>query len=84
MHILVVYDISEDRERGRIAELCLDFGLQRIQESVFIGMLNKRLRNMITRELKNKLPRGVFDVKVFQIDGSSEGRYIFSESRLPS
>jgi CRISPR-associated protein Cas2 len=33
----VVYDISDDRTRTRIARRCLDFGLYRVQKSVFLG-----------------------------------------------
>lgn len=35
----VVYDISKDRTRGKIADRCLDFGLQRVQKSVYQGDL---------------------------------------------
>jgi CRISPR-associated protein Cas2 len=35
----VVYDISKDRTRTKIAKRCLDFGLQRVQMSVFLGDL---------------------------------------------
>jgi CRISPR-associated protein Cas2 len=33
----VVYDISDDRTRARVARRCLDFGLYRVQKSVFLG-----------------------------------------------
>jgi CRISPR-associated protein Cas2 len=33
----VVYDISKDRTRTKIAQRCLDFGLYRVQKSVFLG-----------------------------------------------
>src|SRR5262249_47023389 len=33
----VVYDISDDRTRTRVARRCLDFGLYRVQKSVFLG-----------------------------------------------
>ena len=35
----VVYDIAKDRTRTRIAKRCLDFGLYRVQKSVFLGDL---------------------------------------------
>jgi CRISPR-associated protein Cas2 len=35
----VVYDITKDRTRTRIAKRCLDFGLYRVQKSVFLGEL---------------------------------------------
>lgn len=33
----VIYDISKNRTRTKIAKRCLDFGLYRIQKSVFLG-----------------------------------------------
>ena len=33
----VVYDISKDKTRTKIARRCLDFGLYRVQKSVFLG-----------------------------------------------
>lgn len=33
----VVYDISDDKTRTKVSDRCLDFGLQRVQKSVFLG-----------------------------------------------
>lgn len=33
----VIYDIADDRTRTRIAKRCLNFGLYRVQKSVFLG-----------------------------------------------
>ena len=33
----VVYDITKDRTRAKIAKRCLNFGLYRVQKSVFLG-----------------------------------------------
>jgi CRISPR-associated protein Cas2 len=35
----VVYDISDDKVRNRVAKRCLGFGLYRVQKSVFLGDL---------------------------------------------
>jgi CRISPR-associated protein Cas2 len=35
----VVYDISKDKTRTKVAKRCLDFGLYRVQRSVFLGDL---------------------------------------------
>jgi CRISPR-associated protein Cas2 len=35
----VVYDIGKDRTRTKIAKRCQDFGLYRVQKSVFLGDL---------------------------------------------
>jgi CRISPR-associated protein Cas2 len=35
----VIYDIVDDRRRTRVAKRCLDYGLYRVQKSVFLGDL---------------------------------------------
>jgi CRISPR-associated protein Cas2 len=52
----VVYDISKDRTRTKIAKRCLDFGLYRVQKSVFLGDIAvNRIEEIIlfSRELMN-------------------------------
>ncbi|MEA3350928.1 MAG: CRISPR-associated endonuclease Cas2 [Chloroflexota bacterium] len=39
MHCLLIYDIPSDNKRTKIADACLDYGLDRIQYSAFIGKL---------------------------------------------
>ncbi len=51
--ILVVYDISDDRIRYRLAEILKDFGLERIQKSAFIGELNVQERKDLLEVLRN-------------------------------
>jgi len=41
MQCLVVYDIPDDRVRGKVADICLDYGLDRIQYSAFLGDLQR-------------------------------------------
>lgn len=36
---LLIYDIPDDGKRGKIAEACLDYGLDRVQFSAFLGPL---------------------------------------------
>lgn len=38
--IVVAYDISDDGERKKASDTCLDFGLMRIQNSVFSGPIS--------------------------------------------
>jgi CRISPR-associated protein Cas2 len=52
----IIYDISNDRTRTKIAERCLDFGLSRVQKSVFLGDLEaNRIDEVVefSRELLN-------------------------------
>jgi len=39
MQCLVVYDIVDDNKRNKIADVCLDYGMDRIQYSAFAGDL---------------------------------------------
>ena len=40
MLVWVIYDISENRIRSRVAKLCKNYGLFRVQKSAFLGDLN--------------------------------------------
>lgn len=37
----VIYDISEDKTRNKVAKSCKDKGLYRVQKSAFLGTLNR-------------------------------------------
>ncbi len=41
MLVWIIYDISDDRIRGKVAKACKDKGLYRVQKSAFLGMLNR-------------------------------------------
>ncbi len=41
MRYLVIYDISDDRLRFKVAEVLKNYGLKRIQKSAFIGYLTR-------------------------------------------
>lgn len=36
----VVYDIVDNKKRDRVAKACKNYGLYRVQKSVFLGTLN--------------------------------------------
>jgi len=44
MHLILIYDISDDRIRTKIASICEDYGLDRIQFSAFYGRLSRTLQ----------------------------------------
>lgn len=80
MHVLVIYDITPDDARLRIANICKDFGLVRIQKSAFLGVLSSEKR----KEMKMRLERAMKDVKgnvqIFQIpEPYAEMREIIGE-----
>jgi CRISPR-associated protein Cas2 len=55
LRTLVMYDIEDDRTRFKISEACLDYGLERIQFSVFRGKLNRNKREELLMRLTNVL-----------------------------
>jgi CRISPR-associated protein Cas2 len=52
----VIYDISKDKTRTKIAKRCLNFGLYRVQKSVFLGdIASNRIEEIVlfSTELMN-------------------------------
>lgn len=39
--VWLIYDISENKPRAKIAKACINKGLYRVQKSVFLGTLNR-------------------------------------------
>jgi CRISPR-associated protein Cas2 len=53
--ILLVYDISDDKARAKIADACLDYGLDRIQFSSFTGRLSRNHQQELMLKIKSIL-----------------------------
>jgi CRISPR-associated protein Cas2 len=64
---LVVYDIVDDRVRARVAEACLDYGLQRIQYSAFLGDLSRNHQDELLQRLRRQLGRTTGHVVLFPL-----------------
>lgn len=41
MLVWVIYDIADDKIRSKVSRISQDYGLYRVQKSVFLGSLNK-------------------------------------------
>lgn len=57
MYVLVLYDIVNDRIRTKVACLCEDYGLDRIQYSSFYGTLNRHLQESLMLEIRQLLKK---------------------------
>ncbi len=53
--LLLIYDIESDRLRTRISEICLDYGLTRIQFSAFFGKLNRNRRQELALRIRREV-----------------------------
>lgn len=60
-HYLVVYDISDNRERQRVSKALEGFGF-RIQESVFECRLTTSGKNLLLKSLRKSRPETGFIV----------------------
>ena len=67
MQCVVVYDISDDGKRGKIADVCLDYGLDRIQFSAFLGDLAPTHQEELMLKIISVLGKLPGNVQLFPI-----------------
>ena len=67
MQCLLVYDIPDDRLRTKIADICLDYGLERIQYSAFFGELSRNRQEEIMQKIRRKIGNKEGVVHLFPI-----------------
>jgi len=67
MMTLVIYDISDDDIRLKVAKVCKRFGLSRIQRSAFLGELTSSKRKELTLKLKRILGSKKGNIQIFVI-----------------
>ena len=67
MHCLVVYDISNDAKRAKVANVCLDYGLDRIQYSAFLGVLVPTHQEELMLKVKKVMGRKAGNIQLFPL-----------------
>lgn len=67
MHCLLVYDIPDDSKRNKVADVCLDYGLDRIQYSAFMGQLHATHQAELMAKLKKVLGRRAGNIQLFPL-----------------
>lgn len=48
----VVYDITEDKIRNKVAKICKGYGLYRVQKSAFLGDINRNQKDELILRCK--------------------------------
>ncbi len=66
-NLLLVYDIPDDRKRGKIADACLDYGLDRIQFSAFLGWLLPTQQEELFLKVKKLLGKKQGNIQMFPV-----------------
>lgn len=64
---VISYDIPDDGVRQKVAEVLKNYGLIRIQYSVFNGLLPKAKMKDLLRELEDILRDDVGDIAIFEL-----------------
>src|SRR5579884_3107062 len=64
---LLIYDIAHDGLRAKVANLCLDYGLQRIQYSAFAGRLSRTRAEELLLKAKRLAGTRQIDLRLFPI-----------------
>jgi CRISPR-associated protein Cas2 len=67
MKVLLVYDIGNDRVRGKVADFCLDYGLDRIQYSVFEGNLGRNRQEELMLKIEDLLGEHAGKINLYPI-----------------
>lgn len=65
MRCLLIYDIPDDRSRQKVADACLDYGLQRIQYSSFAGNLSRTHQRELMTEVRRRLGKNAGNIQLF-------------------
>jgi CRISPR-associated protein Cas2 len=67
MKCLLVYDIPHDGTRTKIADFCLDYGLDRIQYSAFLGDLARTYQEELMLKIEDRLGDREGKIQLFVI-----------------
>ncbi|KAF5423003.1 MAG: CRISPR-associated protein Cas2 [Candidatus Methanomarinus sp.] len=71
MLVWVIYDIVNDKVRKKVSDSCKDYGLYRVQKSVFLGDLNSNQRDSLALECEELVDIDTDSVYIFPMDDKS-------------
>lgn len=67
MNCIVIYDIVEDKIRSKIADVCFDFGLKRIQYSAFFGELSHNEKETLFKKTKRLIGQRPGNIQIYPL-----------------
>ena len=80
MRCLLIYDITHDGVRNKVADACLDYGLERIQYSAFFGELSHIHQRELLLKIKRRIGKHGANVQLFPLDEKSwSGRRVIEQ-----
>jgi CRISPR-associated protein Cas2 len=82
MRLLLVYDIVNDRQRTKVATACLDYGLDRIQYSAFMGALSRTHQEELMLRISAIIGDGTACVHLYPIDETAWQKRLMLEQHM--
>ncbi len=67
MYCLLIYDIPSDKKRNKIADICQDYGLDRIQYSAFLGKLRRTHQRELFRKVEAALGKAPGNIQMVSL-----------------
>lgn len=64
---LLLYDIPDDRVRTIVADFCLDYGLDRLQYSAFLGRLSPNHQEELMLKIEQRIGKAAARVHLFPL-----------------
>lgn len=66
----LMYDIKKDKPRGKIAKICKQAGLYRVQYSVFLGTLDENGKDSLQLQIEELIDEKTDSVYIFPMNKS--------------
>ena len=63
--VWIIYDISNDKIRGKVSKECKKYGLERVQKSAFLGKLKLNRFDELTEKFRGLIDEDVDSVYLF-------------------
>jgi CRISPR-associated protein Cas2 len=80
MRYLLLYDIVHDGVRTKVADACLDYGLERIQYSAFLGELSRTHLRELWVQVEKRIGKSPARVHIYPLDEQSwSGRRLLEQ-----
>lgn len=65
--VWIIYDITNDRSRSKIAKLCKEAGLYRVQKSVFLGTIARNRLDELNMQIEEHIEEQTDSVYIFPL-----------------
>lgn len=65
--VWIIYDITNDSKRGKIAKLCKEAGLYRVQKSVFLGTIARNRLDELNLHIEEHIEEKTDSVYIFPL-----------------